>query len=333
MSKNFSEEQYKKLYAKILPADSLYQSILSCKKKQGNRKKYYIAAGISLAVFVSSFTVYAMTHASLVKEFFGNLDNQKLAQEYYTDINQQITCDGNIYTIEGNIYSEELGKGYLAIKVTGKENEAPDVSWDDAIMPTARTALGVLGLKVEKSYVGIIFSKEVGSTAKISKEEDGTYIYIAYYDDTRQKEPLKISIQMQKNIEDKYQKLFAENDNLESNAKAAFYLECEWTELSYQQMQTIQKDCGNGVTILMNNFDVCVEWNDNREKIDNITLIDLSGNRHELLKDGKTVTIEGQWEGNVIEQGENGDCTLYARLEDMISLEDIQVEINGQLIK
>lgn len=138
---------------------------------------------------------------------------------------------------------------------------------------------------------------------------------------------------MQKNIEDKYQQLFAENDNLESNTKAAFYSECEWTKLSYQQMQTVKKDCGNGVTILMNNFDVCVEWNDNREKIDNIALIDSSENRHELLKDGVPVINEGQWEGNVIERNENGDCRLHARLEDMIALEGVQVEINGRLIK
>ena len=149
MKKDILSEQYQNVYTKILPSDELAQDILRlsdkiCGEKDQKvifadrlkirrsvqRKRAYVAAGVAFAVLCSTITGYAVTHASVVKEFFGNGNQTQAAQEYYSEIGKTIVCDGNRYMIEGNIYSEEVGKGYLSIKINGKEENAPDVLWE-----------------------------------------------------------------------------------------------------------------------------------------------------------------------------------------------------------
>lgn len=347
MKKDILSEQYQNVYTKILPSDELAQDILRlsdkiCGEKDQKvifadrlkirrsvqRKRAYVAAGVAFAILCSTITGYAVTHASVVKEFFGNGNQTQAAQEYYSEIGKTIVCDGNRYMIEGNIYSEEVGKGYLSIKINGKEENAPDVLWDDGRMPASRGTLDVLGLEVEKSYVGILFSEDIGYTAKMEKEEDGTYIYIAYQVEAAQKDQLKLAIQPQNVIEENYKKLCEKNDNQTSAVREAFYQICDWTDLTYQKMETIKTEYSNGVTVWMNHFDIRIEWNENVNKIENIALIDSEGKRQEILKNGSLVSNEGQWDGSSMELSENGDCILNARFNDVIIPEKVQVEIN-----
>lgn len=325
MKKDRLAEQYKNVYTKILPSDRLAQELLQRRKhKRLQTKKYYIAASVSFILLCSTVTGYALTHASLVKEFFGDGKQSQAAQESYSDIGKTITCEGNRYTIEGNLYSDKLQKGYLAIKIEGKDLDTSDVSWEDGIMPVSGASLSALGLQVKKSYVGILFSEQVGSSAKIAKEEDGIGIYIAYQVENEKKDKLKICIKPQAEIEKQYK---------ESDTKTAFDSECKWTELTYQKIETIEKEYSSGITALMNRFDIRIAWNENENKIENLAVIDASGNRQELLKNGIPVSNETRWDGSTFEQSENGDSTLNARFDEDIHYEGIQLEVNGQLVE
>ena len=70
-----------------------------------------------------------------------------------------------------------------------------------------------------------------------------------------EKDELKICIQPQDEIQKNYEKAYTQNNEQISDVRTAFDSGCEWTDLTYEKMETVKTEYENGDCTLNARFD------------------------------------------------------------------------------
>ena len=315
MHQEISKDDYKRIYQKIAPSEDLHHRVLAAQVPSAHtqRKYPYAAAIAALIVFIGAGTAYACTHPALIREFFGDSVREQIPEKLYAEIGESFSCDGYTYTVEGNLYNETLQKGYLALRINREDGSAPTVEWTGyGISDEQDTSIHGSGILIDHRTVSaIVFNSSCGISGKYAQEEDGTYLYFVYnYEEksSSQKEPA-ISI--------------ASKEDLKHPS------DLSWIPLTSKDMETVTKDCGNGISIVLGNLDSYVTWNEKEEHLDSIVIIDSDGIRHPVWENGSPVSNPRQWAGSTLFEDADGNCSLDARLDEPIALDHVRIEVNG----
>lgn len=248
-----------------------------------------------------------------------------MAEKLYTQVERSISCDGYFYTAEGNIYNDEIGVGYLSIRIQKEDGTVPSVAYGSGRVPSDAYSLVVDGNPV---ILGFHTGFQV-RFANMESDGDGVYLYMKYILENTD-EPLSFYVVSYDELMQQYPDAPQRVWDWSADDFETACAECGDVEIPHQITEN-RRYVSEDLTVIIGPMDFYAEWNPDRTQVNEITLIDGQGNRQEILTEGEPVDNR-KWAGFQRNSQENGTVSLYYPLQDMVMPDDIRVEINGKLI-
>ncbi len=337
MREVLTTDTYKTIYKNITPSDEFRQRMLNQGAetkiyKMKPRLSYVAVIFICLLVMVGG-TTYAYTHPLLVRKYFGEGVEQEKIEKLYSEINEEVCCDGYIYTVEGNIYDQKLGIGYLTIKIVAEDGSVPTVegTYDVDKELFGETGIGFdlsrHWLKVDEQYVFFFFKTSLSAyMGTVEKEEDGAYFCVKYYTE-HPDEFFDLAIVGKEEYQERVNSLGMDrkkDDSLIKEVDNSF----AGIELTYQETENTSF-CRGGIEALVGSMDIVVTWNKNETDLKNLALIEADGNRIEIKEGGHTIWDHDVLTGGTEEWNDKGEYTLEYQYGKIIDPQTVVLEVNG----
>lgn len=326
MRENLTSESYKRIYENIQPSEDLRKRIRMRTRRRRRWNHRYAAALVVLVLTLGGGSVYAYTHPALIRAFLGEQADRQLAEKLYLPVEKSISCDGYVYTAEGHIYNDEIGIGYLSIRIQKEDGTVPSVAYGGGRTPSNAYALDVDGNQV---LLGFHTGFRVCFT-NVESDGDKAYFYMKYIpvDNSRTLSLYAISYSelMKLHPEETAKSVWDWDADLFEEACA----NCEDIEIPHQTVDS-RKYVTENLTAIVGPMDFYAAWNEQEIQIDTIALIDGRGERQEILMDGIVIS-NGNWAGYQLNREEDDTITLYYPLQNLTVPEEVRVEINGEVL-
>ena len=338
------EENYKEIYGKVEPSDylkcALYNS--GSKHRIGKLRLRYAAVFAILVLVLGGGSVYAYMNPALVRDFFGESMKEEVSNQLYNPVDQSVQCNGYVFTLEGYIYTPEIGVGYVAIRVNREDGSVPEIANGSGYTYSYKSkGNGDQILSSDQCYAidqetFHVFLKPSGVqlvVTHIAKNEEGAYIYFRFENVGSRTDSLPFYVATEEELADICENKVTdtEKENCSSMQELVIpYLKGAEIDIS-EVNQNVVAFSSDAYEIKLSYLNLLVTTRD--YDIDSLVIIEEDGNRIDVIKDGNIQKVENQWCGPFQSLDEDGTQVLDYTLGTAVDPEHVQVELDGHVLK
>lgn len=342
IDESFIQKNYKAIYHQITPSDLLIQAVRhpASRQQKTNFRLQYVAFAAITILLLGGGSVYAATHIPLIRDFFGENISKEVSNELYHPVEQFILCDGYVFTLEGYVYTPEVGTGYLSIRINRTDGSVPVIKWGPSHEyaytnennQTTCFYSGSADYLIDGQTFSIFLSPSDfhNMYTHIAESEDSVSLYYKFYNRTNVTDYLNFYVATQENVQNLWDRQTAGKEEIES-----------FENFLASNLLGITIDISNVndyvVSFSDENYEIAVSQMDlyirtEYDSPDSLALIEKDGNRIEIIKDEKILYVPEQWAGPLKLKDEDGTTTLYYTFQKPVDPSGVQIELNGIII-